>query len=84
MWTGYCLYISAGVFINDLRFTNLVTTSSTDLGHLLVALKLLSTRQNISTFAFNMLKCDISKAGLWSRVSDEVRRTIGLDVEVMC
>jgi hypothetical protein len=80
MWTGYCLYIAGNIFIQDIGSNNLASTSHVDLGLVLLALKLIGTRQNISNWFLSRLEYDISQARVGSLIPDEVKRIVHLSV----
>jgi hypothetical protein len=62
MWTGYCLSIAANAFVQDIVLYQLSATSPVDLRAVMVALKVIGIRQNMSNWFLEKVESDISQA----------------------
>lgn len=77
-WTTFCIYIAAGVFIEDMLTTSPSPSSAVDLGLLLSALKEIDARQNYTSFFARKLESDIASTGVPCPVPTDLRSMAGI------
>ncbi|KAG4423620.1 hypothetical protein IFR04_003302 [Cadophora malorum] len=78
MWTTACLYIAAGIFIEDLMGHQPSPNSPADLGLLLIALKEVAALQIGTTFYALRLEKDILRAKVAGYIPSHLRMMAGL------
>lgn len=78
MWTTACLYIAAGIFIEDLMGLQPSPNSPADLGLLLIALKEIAALQIGTTFYALRLEKDILRAKVAGYIPSHLRLMAGL------
>lgn len=63
-WMGFCLYVAAGVFIQDQRSDEVHSQSITNLEFLLAAMKAIGNRHSITNHFTAQLELDIASSGI--------------------
>lgn len=63
-WMGFCLYIAAGVFIQDQRSESRSSTSMSNLEFLLAAMKAIGNRHSITIHFTTQVELDIENSGI--------------------
>ncbi|KAH7333165.1 fungal-specific transcription factor domain-containing protein [Rhexocercosporidium sp. MPI-PUGE-AT-0058] len=77
MWIPFCVYVAAGVFIEDLTSQDPSPTSAADLGLLLIALKEINAHQSGINFFARRLESDISRTGVACHIPTDLRGMAG-------
>ncbi|CZR66016.1 uncharacterized protein PAC_15916 [Phialocephala subalpina] len=80
IWTSFCIYVAAGVFIDDLRTTRQFSSSSVDLALLLIALRVIGARRPIMDFFARKLESDISRSGIGSYIPADLREIARISI----
>ncbi|PVH72755.1 hypothetical protein DL98DRAFT_432629, partial [Cadophora sp. DSE1049] len=80
MWTTFCLYTVAGVFIEDLMSLHPSPNSPADLGLLLIALKEIAALQSRANFFAKRLEKDIMRAKVAGYIPSHLRMMAGLKI----
>ncbi|KAG4436661.1 hypothetical protein IFR05_007840 [Cadophora sp. M221] len=81
MWINFCIYIAAGVFIEDMTTPNPSSTSAADLGLLLIALKEINAHQNGVIFFARRLESDICRSGIVCNIPTDLRGMAGINTD---
>lgn len=80
MWINFCIYIAAGVLIEDVSTSNPSSTSAVDLGLLLIALKEINAHQTNVNFFARKLESDICRAGIVCSIPTDLRGMAGISI----